>query len=228
MQYSNINISKKELHCILSEQVDFKTSHSQMVPEGRRILPVNNQLMPKKSAVLLLLYPGKKGIRLILTRRSSEMKHHAGQISFPGGRCERNELSNPVVTALREANEEIGLQPDIIEIVGRLSEVYVEVSNFSVSPFVGWTNTKPTFSINKNEVDELIDIELSAFLDSSNRSKIQVDTNIGLINAPCYQINGYTIWGATSMMIAELEAKLKQYYSRRAERSSNVDNDREC
>ncbi|MBN2262349.1 MAG: hypothetical protein JW735_05510, partial [Prolixibacteraceae bacterium] len=97
-----------------------------------------------------------------------------------------------------------------------------------VSPFVGWTDTKPAFQINKNEVDELIDIELSAFLDSNNRSKIQVDTNIGLINAPCYQINGYTIWGATSMMIAELEAKLKQYYSRRAEHSNNADNDREC
>lgn len=228
MQYSNINICKKELHRIVSEQVDFKASHIQMIPEGRRILPENNRLIPKKSAVLLLLYPDKNETRLILTRRSNVLKHHAGQISFPGGQCERNELNNPVATALREANEEIGLQLNTVEIIGHLTDVYVEVSNFSVRPFVAWCNTKPAFLINQNEVEEIIDIEFSAFFDASNRSKIQVDTNIGLINAPCYKINGYTIWGATSMMIAELEAKLKQYYSRRAKHSNNAGIDREC
>lgn len=218
------NIDKTAIKAAIAEQIKGLNPHLKMVPTARINHPPLNMPKPQRSAVMLLFFKSFGTIKLCLTRRSKALKHHAGQISFPGGRCEKHEEENPLLAALRETNEEIGISPEKIEVLGQLSEVYVYVSNFIVHPYLGWIDHEPQFYKNHNEVEEIIALPVEDFLKPEHQTITHIDISGGSVEAPCYQINGYTIWGATSMMIAELEAKLRQYYSRRVQHSGNVDN----
>ncbi|HDR52409.1 MAG TPA: CoA pyrophosphatase, partial [Mariniphaga anaerophila] len=129
-------ITKKEIKKALAGNLHGVKSHQKMMPPNRKLqAAANDKKRMKPSSVLLLLYIEKDELFVCLIKRPSTMKHHAGQVAFPGGRIELGETARE--TALRETWEEIGIPPEKIEILGSLSELFVDVSGFLIQPFVG-------------------------------------------------------------------------------------------
>src|ERR1019366_5359636 len=110
---------------------------------------------PKKSAVLILLFPHHELIKTVFIERPIYNGVHSGQVAFPGGKFEDAD-KDLQQTALRETYEEIGVDPDKIKIIGQLTDVYINPSNFLVSPFVGYINEHPDFIVNAREVQKII------------------------------------------------------------------------
>lgn len=156
-----------------------------------------------ESAVLTLLIDYNNTIQLCLIKRNPHLKVHPGQISFPGGKIEEGEPSYEY-TALRETNEEIGIDINNVKILGRLSDVYIPVSNFVIHPVIGYYKGEPTFKLNKNEVEEIIIVPFDSFIIPDNISKKIIISNDKKIEVPCFKINDIIIWGATAMIISEL------------------------
>lgn len=179
-------------------------AHQKMLPPGRRMKNLEEELsLVKPSGVLLLLYPEGEQIYICLIKRSSTMTHHPGQISFPGGRVEKGDHS-PEMTALREAQEEVGINPSLIQILGKLSDLYVEVSKFMIYPFLAWTDQKPEFLLNAAEVEELILFPLTDFITHETILETEMNTISGLLRVKYYPFNSEIIWGATAMILSEL------------------------
>lgn len=187
----------------LENRLPGSLSHTKMLPPGRVLEPPDSQLDYVNSAVLVLLFPLNQKIHICLIRRPATMKNHAGQIAFPGGKHEKED-SNLVHTALREAQEEIGLEIKSVQVLGKLSNVFVQVSNFLITPIVGWVNELPYLKIDPSEVDEVIFIALDDLADLGNRCDREMETWTGKIRVPGYEINGCFVWGATAMLLAEL------------------------
>lgn len=184
--------------------------HSKMLPPGRRLKTYDHELSSvKMSSVLVLLYPEGDRLYTCLTKRPSTMKHHPGQISFPGGKVEKEDLSAEMA-ALRESREEVGIDPSTIEILGKLSDLYVEVSQFSIQPFLAWADKKPDFVVDFQEVEELILFPVSDFVVNETILETELQTVSGLLRVKYYPFNGAVIWGATAMILAELIELLKR------------------
>ncbi len=156
------------------------------------------------SSILILLYPDKtNNAHTVLIQRPSYNGIHSGQISFPGGRFEPGD-KNMQETALREAHEEVGVDPDAVEIVGQLTDLYIPPSNYLVSSFVGFTNIRPPFVPDRKEVAHILEIPVAAFLVRDNLREIPMVLSGGeCLETPCFLINDHTIWGATAMIMAE-------------------------
>jgi len=187
----------------LEKRLPGSISHIKMLPAGRDLGMPSEQLHYHESAVLILLFPFQQQIQICLIRRPGTMKNHAGQIAFPGGKREKED-EDLVQTALREAYEEIGVPGESVEIIGELSNVYVQISAFLIKPVLGWLKEKPEIMIDSDEVDEVIFISLEDLADHGNRCERMIDTSTGIIRAPGFEIGGLFIWGATAMMLAEL------------------------
>jgi 8-oxo-dGTP pyrophosphatase MutT (NUDIX family) len=192
----------------LKNRLPGEVSHVRMLPPGRILSLPSDQINYHDSAVLILLFPLQQHIQICLIRRPATMKNHAGQIAFPGGKREKEDI-DLVHTALREAQEEIGLDREQVEVLGVLSAVYVQVSKFLITPVLGWLNTKPEIRIDSAEVDEVIFIPLERLTDQDNRCDREIETSTGRISVPGFEINGHFVWGATAMMLAELVDVLK-------------------
>ncbi|WP_266204529.1 NUDIX hydrolase [Pontibacter kalidii] len=158
----------------------------------------------KESAVLILFYQDKDKIKLPLILRPVYVGVHSGQIGLPGGRKEKAD-ADFYETALREAKEEIGINPADVTVIGHLSDLFVFASNHMVHPVVGYINHKPVFLTDPREVDQLIEVPLSTLLDKSIRgiTNMVVSGNME-ISAPYFGVDGHTVWGATAMMLSEL------------------------
>lgn len=164
------------------------------------------------ACVLVLFYPVDTIPHLVLIERQSSDNpndQHAGQISFPGGKSEKSDLSL-AATALREAEEEIGVAADSVAIIGRLTELYIPVSNFLVHPFVGYTAAPPGFVLQKEEVHSVLEVPVPLLKDDAIRNITDIRINDGLIlkEVPCFEIQDRVVWGATAMMLSELLAIL--------------------
>lgn len=164
---------------------------------------------PKKAAVLALFYPDKKNRTcFLLTQRASYNGTHSAQISFPGGKVEAAD-KNLAETALRETHEEVGIAQNSVTIIRELTDVYIPPSNFLATPFIGHIDKQPQFKVN-HEVDATIEILLDDLFDDSNISSINMTTSYAKnIDVPCFQLNGYIVWGATAMMLNEIKELLK-------------------
>lgn len=187
-------------------------AHSKMLPTGRQLKSHDELSMVKQSSVLLLLFPEGDQLCICLTKRPQTMKHHPGQISFPGGKVEKEDLSAEM-TALREAREEVGIDHHSIEILGKLSDLYVEVSQFSIQPFLAWADQKPDFLVDYGEVEELILFPVSDFVSNEIISETELETATGLLQVKYYPYNGEFIWGATAMILSELIEILRRQES---------------
>ncbi len=163
------------------------------------------------ACVLLALYPKNKAWHFVLIQRVSNNPNdrHGGQISFPGGGLEASDASLEQ-GALREAEEEVGIIREDVKILGRLTEMFIPVSNFIVHPFIGVLNYTPKFIPQETEVQQIIEVPLSDFLDPANRKKtaIQLPNNLTLKNVPYFDIQGHVVWGATAMMLNEFQEVL--------------------
>ena len=160
--------------------------------------------LPKKSAVLILLFPVKDKFHTLLIHRPVYDGVHSGQVAFPGGKFEEGDI-DVEQTALRETFEEVGVLSKDIEIIGKLTEIYIRPSNFLVSPFIGVVNKKPNFIIDSHEVQKIITVDLFSLSDTRIKSEKSITLSNGLkIKAPYYEVDGLTVWGATAMIISEL------------------------
>ncbi len=159
---------------------------------------------PFLSGVLFLFYPMADGeTGTVFIQRPKYNGVHSGQISFPGGRFEKEDGSLEH-TALRETHEEIGIDPKQIEVVGKLTDLYIPPSNHLVSPFIGVMQHTPSFNPDPVEVDEVIPLALSDFLSKECIRELPIKLADGSrLQTPCYLISGLVIWGATAMMISE-------------------------
>ncbi len=195
MQYTPENITKA-----LAGNLRGMASHQRMMPPNRKLkAAAGDSSRLKPSSVLLLLFEENNELFICLIKRPVTMKHHAGQVAFPGGRIDPGETA--LETALRETWEEIGIPPEKIIILGSLSELFVDVSGFLIQPFVGWLTRKPGFTLNAAEVEKVILFPLLKYKD--NLEETELETVSGKLKVPCFHFEGEIIWGATAMILAE-------------------------
>jgi 8-oxo-dGTP pyrophosphatase MutT (NUDIX family) len=154
------------------------------------------------AAALLLLYPRDSGdVAIPLTVRGSGLARHAGQISLPGGATDPGETL--AQAALREAAEEIGVDPAAVRVLGELTPVHVLVSGFTVHPIVGVTDARPAFIAAPGEVEEIVEVSLDDLRDAS---RIRTGTRIRegvAVEYPYFDLAGHQVWGATAMVLGE-------------------------
>lgn len=155
----------------------------------------------RRAAALILLYPDQGVIRLPLTVRRDDLPQHAGQVSLPGGALDPGE--SPADAALREAQEEIGVDPASVEIVGALSPLWVVVSNFVLEPFVGLARERPQFAPEPREVAEIVEAPLSELRDPARLHWHRAPRMGVMIDYPYFDLSGHRVWGATAMVLGE-------------------------
>jgi len=185
-----------------------ESSHFIMAPEIRtRELSTIKiaQKKPRNAAVMMLFYPKNDVTYIALILRPEYEGVHSGQIALPGGKVESYD-QNYTQTALRETNEEIGVRIEHIQVVKTLTKVYIPPSNFWVHPFLGFSEQKPNFVIQEEEVAKVIEVPLSELLEENNVTLEKLSTSYAKnIEVPIFKLNGYTVWGATAMMLSELK-----------------------
>lgn len=153
------------------------------------------------AAALLLLYPGTEGPAVALTVRSSALAHHPGQVSLPGGATDPGETV--AQTALREAAEEIGVEPAAVRLLGELTPVHVLVSGFTLHPVVGIADARPAFAAAPAEVDQVLEVSLADLRDASRiRQGTRLREGIA-VEYPYFDLLGHQVWGATAMILGE-------------------------
>jgi 8-oxo-dGTP pyrophosphatase MutT (NUDIX family) len=161
-----------------------------------------------KAGVLILLYPWKNQLHLVLTRRTARVDFHQKQISFPGGRQEKNESFEQA--ALREAQEELKILPESVQILGKLTPLYIPPSNYCIHPIVATISTRPDFRPFAQEVAEVIEVPLDHLFDQQNIRREMWSYKGAQIEVPFYFFEGHKIWGATAMVLAELVELLRK------------------
>jgi 8-oxo-dGTP pyrophosphatase MutT (NUDIX family) len=155
------------------------------------------------AAVLILLYPYNNSIYTVFMQRHDYNGVHGGQISFPGGKKEDSDFDN-IQTALREAHEETGVDPSTISVIGTLTPLFIPVSNMIVTPVVGWTDKKPVFKHQEEEVVFLFEADLKRLLDTSIVKTKPMEIRGETIDVKYFDYDGHVIWGATAMIFYEL------------------------
>jgi len=156
----------------------------------------------RKAGVLILLYPKNQELYVAFIQRTEYNGPHSGQISFPGGKSESTD-KDIIDTALRESQEEIGIDPEKVNIFGQLTPLHIPISNFMVYPVIGRYDTTPSFRIDPNEVKEVIEIKLKDLLDPSNCTTKEFKYGDLSFLAPIYNPYKLVIWGATAMILSE-------------------------
>ena len=165
----------------------------------------------KLAAVLALLYPSSEGeTRMVLIVRKSYKGVHSAQVGFPGGKPEPEDCSKEA-TALRETFEEIGVSSDKITVLRELSSLYIPPSNFLVAPFLGIAESPLTFTLQESEVETILEVPLTEFLNKKSEVFSEVLTAEGSIyNVPAFKLSGRIVWGATAMMLIEIKTMINQ------------------
>lgn len=161
----------------------------------------------RRAAVLLLLYPHEGELYTVLTARRRDLPDHPGQVSLPGGARQGRETVEQ--TALREAEEELGIDPSLVTTLGRLTHIYIRPSHFCLQIVVGYLPHRPAWRPAADEVAELIETPIAYFLDPASQSSEErlIDGQVRFV--PFYRLGAYEVWGATAMAIAEFTAVLE-------------------
>ncbi|WP_460219489.1 NUDIX hydrolase [Psychroserpens sp. MEBiC05023] len=203
------SVSKIKNLNLPGEDAQFKMS-----PPFRKALVEENKAKmkhAKKAGVMALFYPSQTfDTHLILILRKTYKGVHSAQVGFPGGKLE-NDDPNLEYTALRETQEEVGVAIETVEVLKSMTPLYIPPSNFTVAPFLGITHHTPKFVKQDEEVEDLIEVKLSDFIDDSNETQVAVMTSYEVeIEVPAFMLNGHVVWGATAMMLSELKDLLKK------------------
>ena len=180
----------------------------------KKLIELNNKKINyKKSSVLILIYPTKDQIpKIALLQRPQNLEFHPGQICFPGGKYQKTDQTN-LHTALRETNEEIGVPINKIKYVKKLTKIYIPPSKFKVYPFLAYMNETPNFTIDKKEVDYLIEFPISFLFSRNSKKKVRIKNDSNeIIN--CYKYGDKIIWGATAIILYEFEFLMKKIFNK--------------
>lgn len=206
---------KELLQQAFIKELPGKDAHVRMAPQPldlRRFTTTFSE-PPKKSGVLLLFYPDQGAVYFPLIKRPQYPGVHSGQVGFPGGKME---LSDPDIlfTALREAEEEIGINASKVEVLGRLTDLYIPASNFLVSPVVGFVPEKPSFVPEQREVARIIVTEVISLFHPEVRKQTRLAVGGGMyLDTPYFAVEEEVVWGATAMILSELIQVLDQNQS---------------
>jgi 8-oxo-dGTP pyrophosphatase MutT (NUDIX family) len=187
------------------------SAHAPMraIPIGDLTPRFDHSLPAKPGGVMILLYEDDAGsIRFPLIKRQEYSGAHSGQVSFPGGKAEPGE--DPIQTALRECEEEIGVDKNTLIVLGRLTNFFVIPSNFIITPVVAVADSLPVFKPDPYEVARILSFPLSDLLnDDAIRHKEIVAAGKFRMMAPHFEIDGEVVWGATAMMLNEFRTILR-------------------
>ena len=192
----------EELRSRLALPLPGVTAQARMAPQPRTVPPLmktEEEAVP--SAVLILLFRKDGNWSFFLTERSHSVEYHPGQLSLPGGAQEDDEPLE--TTALRETEEEIGVSPGVVTLLGGLTTLFIPVSGFRVRPFVGWSNGELETAIDETEVAALHAIEMSALLNDSLVGR-ELRTIRGVdVDVPFFHFGELKVWGATAAILSE-------------------------
>jgi 8-oxo-dGTP pyrophosphatase MutT (NUDIX family) len=158
------------------------------------------------AAVLVPLFERGGDLTAVFTERRHDLRRHAGEISFPGGRQDSPD-EDLRQTALREADEEIGLPPDTVELIGALPPVGTFVTGYKVFPFVGWIEDGHTWRPQATEVEQVLELSLPDLVQGYESKRL---VRLGVpIKTATYTVDGHMVWGATARMVQSLLARLE-------------------
>jgi 8-oxo-dGTP pyrophosphatase MutT (NUDIX family) len=160
----------------------------------------------KAAAVLIPIIEREAGLTVLLTQRSAELRVHAGQVSFPGGRMDEGD-SDILQTALRETHEEVGIHPDWVEIAGYLDPLPT-VTGFAVTPVVGIVGPRVSIVVDPREVEAAFEVPLEFLLDKRNQTRSTREFEGVQLRIVEFNFAGQRIWGATATMLVQLRKKL--------------------
>lgn len=201
-----------ELSSTLKKELPGAEAHQLMAPKHRPGFKLKHDKPPRPGAVMILLYEEDGIIRFPLIRRSEYRGVHSGQIALPGGKADQTD-SNLLATAKREAQEELGIDPQKIEIVGNLSSFFVAASNFQILPVVAYAREYPEFVPDEREVAGVVKADLKTMIDPQTIKEKEITPAEGItFDAPYYDLAGNVVWGATAMMLSEFVTLTKRIY----------------
>ena len=204
-----IALSKVKNLALPGEEIQFKMAPLERLQELKNL--AQSQKNASKAGVMILFYPNEsEETNLILILRKTYRGVHSGQVGFPGGRYEPEDMDLSQ-TALRETEEEIGVPVNQIRLVKKLTEMYIPPSNFIVQPFMGFMEDKPLFVAQPSEVEALIEVPLPHFLDDTVIISKLLTTSYAVdIEVPAFHLNGHVVWGATAMILSEVRHLIKE------------------
>ncbi len=188
-------------------------AHNRMKPKMANGAPLKlkHATPPRKGGVLILLFEQNGIAHFPLIQRPNYEGIHSGQMALPGGRFEKSD-ADQYQTALRETEEEIGVDMKTVEIIGNLSEFFVAASNYMVLPVIGKVDYKPEFVPEPREVYDIITPSISHLIDQERlKEKEIVVRDRYRLKSPYFDLEGRTVWGATAMMLSELVEILKEH-----------------
>lgn len=202
------NVSIDDIRYRLTQPLPGRDAQMRMAFSQRAIALKQNPYHPDNAriaCVSLLLWQNKLDWHTVLIQRTQNPNdRHSGQVSFPGGKQDNTDESL-VHTALREVEEEIGIPPSQIEILGALTDLYIPISNFIVHPFVGVLTGDPQFFPQPGEVDNILTPSIRHFQEAKNKDfkELVVGTGVLLKDVPCFLVEERAVWGATAMIMSE-------------------------
>ena len=181
---------------------EFLTRYSVRQPKSKLGFPIQIQGIARQSAVLMPLVERDNEIHLLLCKRPNYLKHHPGQICFPGGKCEDLDTS-PLMTALRETHEEMGFVVEPKQIIGEM-ESYWTLTGFAIKPYLALLKEPPKLNLNKQEVAAAFYLPLSQLIDQKNWQDIQFTRQFSSYTLTGFQTQYGLLWGATAQIIRNL------------------------
>lgn len=197
----------------ISQGLPGETAHITMSPMGRGKSSdlVRHVKSFKESAVAIILFYDQEEYRSLLLQRHEYKGNHSGQICFPGGKQDQED-QDLLSTALRECNEETGIERSKLSLLGELTPVFIPVSLHHVQPFLFYHEGPPAIIPDAYEVKDYFSFTLTDLLDESNRkhTTIPISSVKKLENVPYFHLNGKIVWGATAIMLNELKELLKR------------------
>ncbi|WP_179349247.1 NUDIX hydrolase [Winogradskyella pacifica] len=190
-------------------------SHAKMSPPYRLELAKKVREKSKtarKAGVMALFYPNTNDeTYLVLILRKTYKGVHSAQVGFPGGKYEDEDDNDLMITAIRETEEEIGVNRIHIDVLKKMSPLYIPPSNFMVHPYIGISKEYLIFTKQDEEVEAIIEVKLSDFLSDNKILTTTVPTSFDeAVEVPAFNFNGHIVWGATAMMLGEIKDLLKQ------------------
>ena len=198
----------KTLKTKLASKLPGSTEHDSMLarPFNRQYIFSKNSNQYKPAGVLILIFPHKNIWNFFLIKRTNKLKYHKGQIALPGGMQDNDETLEE--TALRETEEEIGVDKLSISLIGKLTPYKIPVTPFKIFPFVGWVKNKPHTYLNAHEVQKIITVPIDSLIDGKNKKNKIITMKKVKISIPYFNLKSEHVWGATGCVLNEFKKVL--------------------